>query len=187
MDALIGLIGEQGSGKSKFIELLQACLPEEQIGCVRSSDILAESLNALGILRSRENYTKHVLMIEKEYGTGTLAEEVYRRLIKLPTKKRIWDGVRLTHDVRVIRRFQDSLLVYVTADRETRYQRVKARGDKFGEKELTFDEFIAHEEFFTEKDIPIIGAKADVPPIYNDSSLEAYRQKVIELYTHYLK
>lgn len=187
MDTVIGLLGEQGSGKSTFITLLQACIPGEEIGCVRSSDILAESLNALGIPRSRKNYTKHVLMIEKEHGTGTLAEEVYRRLIKLPTKKRIWDGVRWTQDVRVIRRFSDSLLVYITADIKTRYQRVKTRGDKFGETDLTFDEFEAEEQSLTEKDIPTIGAKADMPPIHNDSSREAYRQKVIEFYIRYLK
>lgn len=186
MDALIGLIGEQGSGKSKFIELLQACLPEEQIGCVRSSDILAESLKALGILRSRENFTKHSVMIEKEHGTGTLAEEVYRRLIKLQTKKRILDGVRWTQDIRVVRRFSDSLLVYVTADVETRYKRVKDRKEKFGEESLTFDEFKAEDQSLTEKYIPIIGATADVS-IPNDSSLEAYRQKVIEFYIRYLK
>ena len=187
MDITIGLLGEQGSGKSTFIQLLQECMPEEEIGCVRSSDILAESLNALGIPRSRKNYTKHVLMIEKEYGRGTLAEEVYRRLIKLPTKKRVWDGVRWTQDVRVIRRFSDSLLVYVTADVKTRYRRVKDRKDKFGEEYLTFDEFEAEEQSPTEKDIPIIGAKADLPPIENDSSLETYRQKVIEFYIRYLK
>ena len=53
---VISLVGEKGSGKGTFFELLKACLPPETgIGSHRFSDPLSEGLAILGIPKNRNN------------------------------------------------------------------------------------------------------------------------------------
>jgi hypothetical protein len=51
----------------------------------------------------------------------------------------------------MVRSFSDNFLVYVTTPVGIRYDRTKERGEKVGEANATFDEFMKEEFVATEK------------------------------------
>jgi dephospho-CoA kinase len=64
-------------------------------------------------------------------------------------------------DFDFIKSFDNSYIIYVTADQELRWKRVTSRGEKSDDRQSLddFKDFEANTE--TEKGIPAIGAQAD--------------------------
>lgn len=58
-----------------------------------------------------------------------------------------------------------------------RFERLKDRGEKIGESEMTYEQFIEEENATNELLIPEIGARADVK-IENNSSMEEFDGKI---------
>ena len=159
---LIGLVGEQAGGKGSFVSVLKE-ISNENIQVVSSSAILLEILKTLSIEPSRPNFKKLFLSLSKVFGVDFLTQAVKLRIKGLPaeTSVVVYDSVRMPVDVRMVRVFNDSYLVYVTADRQVRYERARARKEKAGEGDMPYNVFLEHEDAENERYVPDIGQSAE--------------------------
>ncbi len=175
---VIGLIGEKGSGKGTFTDILREVLPDKRIVKVGSSELLFETLNLWGIQTTRENLINLAEAMDSKFGKGTLSRAISNRISHVDADIVIFDSVRWDTDVDVIRQFPDGLLVYITADSRTRHERTVNRGEKVGEAEATFEEFRKQEQASTEIDIPRLGSMADYGIVNHSSDKEIFKNAV---------
>jgi dephospho-CoA kinase len=174
---VVGLVGEKGSGKETFGNLLQELLPEKKIKRVRSSDVLVETLAIWGIEKTRENLQDLAIFMDDVFGDGTLSNVVKERINEAEADIVIFDGIRWLTDVEVIKSFNKHLLVYITAPLQIRFDRLRKRNEKTYEETTSFEQFIKEEQKENELLIPKIGDSGDIR-IENDGSLEELRNKV---------
>lgn len=177
MKIIIGLVGEKGSGKGTFTDLLQEVLPNKNVIQLRSSDVLKETLESWNLPKTRENYQKLAVAMRDTFAPDALTQAMYKRIINTEADVVIFDGVRWETDVKMLKQFPQSYIVYVTAGLPVRYQRLKTRREKEGEATTTMDQFVKEEQAETEVLIPKIGTEADFK-IINEGTLEDYKGKV---------
>lgn len=182
MKTVIGIVGEKGSGKGTFTELFRE-LSQNPIGCVKSSDILAETLRLWKIPLTRKNLQDLAIIMDGHYGTGSLSNAVRERIASAKEDIVIFEGIRWQSDVDMVESFPNHLIVYVTAPVDVRYQRTRERKEKVGEGEATFEEFMKEEKVSTETQIASIGEKAGVK-IGNLGSKSEFREKIREHFVH---
>lgn len=179
MKLLIGLVGEKGSGKETFGRLFQELLPDKKVDHIRFSDLLKETLNSWDISTTRENLQKLAVVMKDGFGPETLSHAIYEKLLKSGADIVLLDGVRWKSDEELTRRFNNNLMVYITADLMIRYERLKKRKEKEDEEDTSFEQFMKEEKTENELLIPVIGGRADIK-IENNGSFEEYKQKISE-------
>jgi dephospho-CoA kinase len=81
-----------------------------------------------------------------------------------------------TRDEELINSFPKKYLVYITANPETRWERVTKRGEKAGESDASLEQFMAEEKVKTETLIPKIGKRADIKIDNNGTLADLERQ-----------
>jgi len=177
---VIGVVGENGAGKSTFSKILSDSFimaPSSFISSIKSSDVLAEVLNILRQPVTRENLQKLPIALAQYFGDGFLSSAVEERMLNSDAKIVIFDGVRWPSDVRMLRTFPHNFLVYIASDLEIRYERLKNRKEKLEEKDLSLEEFKKQELSSTEVLIRQVGAAANYK-IRNNGAFEEFRKKV---------
>lgn len=174
---VIGLVGEKGGGKGSFFAVLKEILPDRKIEKVSSSDLLANTLNLWSIPKERENFIKLVATMNQGFGERTVTNALYNMVQNSQAEIVIIDSIRLQSDYDMLRKFPNSTLLYITADSKIRYDRTRSRGEKTGESDATFEEFMKQEEAHTEKLIPRFGSKSDYT-INNNGSFEQFKKNV---------
>ena len=184
MKLVIGLVAKKLSGKETFGDMLQNCLLNSgyALNRHRFSDILNETADKWSISRDRKNLQKLAKIMDDAFGKGTLTRAVFKRFKDDPAEIVIADGVRWESDEEMIRGLPagQSLLIYLTADPQVRYERsLKRKRD--GEEKKTFEEFMKEEQASTETSISAIGSRADFT-IQNNGTPEKFKQKVEELF-----
>lgn len=186
MKYLIGVVGENGAGKDTFTTFLTAAAAPLIVSKHRFSDILYDTLNSWGLDTTRANLQNLAIIMDKQFGKGTVTRAAKSRIALDTADIVIVEGVRWKTDVPMIRSFDNNFIVYITASPSVRYERMKARGEKIGEKDFTFEQFEHEERAETELQIPEIGAEADYK-IENNGSLDEFRKSVEEFFSKQLK
>ncbi len=177
---IIGLVGEKGSGKETFGNFLLELMKDKRIERVRFSDLLKETLTLWNISLTRENLQKIAVLMEGGFGEGTLSNAIYQRVLKIKADVIILDGVRWVSDEKLIRKFSDNLIIYITAKLKIRYERLKKRTEKVDEAK-TYTQFINEEKAKNELLIPKIGSRADIK-IENNESLNNLEVKIKDFF-----
>ncbi len=173
MSLIIGIVGENGGGKDSLAEAIRSCRPDLSIDVFKSSDILRDTLRMWGIEPTREHLQALPVAMENTYGKGVLSRAVSKLMHASAAQVVIYNGVRWATDVEMIRSFDHHLLVYVTAESELRFQRLRARNEKPGEEGMSYEQFLQEEQAATEREIPKIGATADVR-LENNGTKDAF-------------
>jgi dephospho-CoA kinase len=181
MKYIIGVVGENGAGKDTFTTFFRAAAAPMSVSKLHFSDVLTQTLNLWGISVTRSNLQNLAIIMDRQYGKGSLTRATEARIKKQQADIVVIEGVRWKTDVPMIRSFKNSILVYITAIPKIRFERMRLRGKKEDEAKKTYKQFLVEEKAKTETDIPEIGAKADVK-IENNGSLEEFRLKVEEFY-----
>lgn len=161
MRLCIGITGENGAGKSTVLQRLIGNLERISIQTTRFSDILTETLALWGIQPTRQNLQLLPQVMNKAYGEGSLSKAMALRISSFDADIVIVDGVRWISDMKLIRSFPYNKLIYVTAPAEVRFNRIKTRNEKVGERDLTWEQFLAEDSAPNEVEIPRIGMGAD--------------------------
>lgn len=180
---LIGLVGEKGSGKDTFAKYLQH-ISSKKIAHIRFSDLLKETLKLWDLPITRANLQKLAQVLE-DFGSGTVAHGLEKQIKESDTEIVILDGIRWKPDVELLQKFSQHKLVYITADSKARFERLKARGEKDGEAEMSYEQFLEEEKAPNELLIPEIGSKADLK-IENNGSIEQFDKEIREFCASFL-
>jgi len=177
---IIGLVGEKGSGKQTFVNYLKEISPNLQLRQVRFSDILAATLMMWDIPITRSNLQKLAVIMNDTFGAQTLANAAKFSLEGDNADIIILDGVRRKGETEFVRSFKDNILIYITANSDLRYQRLRKRSEKVGEVGLTLEQFMEEEKSKAESEIPVISKTADIK-IENNGTLEGFKQEIKSL------
>lgn len=181
MKRIIGIVGENGSGKDTFTTFFTAAVAPLSVSKMRFSDVLSDTLSMWDIPPSRSNLQNLAIIMDETYGTGSLTHASKMRITNTQSDFIILEGIRWDQDVPMIRSFPNSTVLYITSDANTRFERMKLRKEKPGEENLTKERFLIEEKAKTEIHITKIGKNADYK-IENNGSIEEFRQKVEEFY-----
>lgn len=180
MAKVIGLVGEKGSGKQTFVNFLKEIAPNLNIRQVRFSDILAQTLILWDIPLTRPNLQNLAIVMNETFGTETLANAAKFSIEGDTADVIILDGVRREAEYKLVKSMKNNLVIYITAEQNLRYQRLKLRSEKVGEVGLTFEQFLKEEGSKAESEIPELSKKADIT-IENNSTLEEFKNKIKQL------
>ncbi|MBI2593200.1 AAA family ATPase [Candidatus Daviesbacteria bacterium] len=180
MKSIIGLVGEKGSGKDTFAKFLKEIIKDKSVVHLRFSDLLRQTLKLWGLGETRSNLQKLAQLLEDGFGPGTVAHGIEIQIQNTQADIIILDGIRWQPDVKLLKKFPGSTLIYITADPELRFERLKKRGEKDGENNMSLEQFRKEEKAKNELLIPEIGKKADIK-IENNASLKDFKLKVEEV------
>ncbi len=192
MKKVIGLVGEKGSGKQTFVNFLKEILrlpsiaQDYSIRQVRFSDILAQTLIMWDIALTRSNLQKLSLVMNEAFGAASLANAAKFSIEGDDADIIILDGIRREAEYKLAKDMKNSILIYITADQNLRYQRLKTRSEKVGEAGLTFEQFLTEEKSKAEIFVSKLGKKTSLK-IINNNSLENFRNEVEKIYNKYIK
>jgi dephospho-CoA kinase len=147
---VIGLTGPKLAGKGTAAAWLV-----QQHGAVSytMSGLLSQIAAVLQLENSRENLIKIATGLRSQYGEAVLAESLQRVIAAAQPPLAIIDGIRMSLEVDVFSQLPDFRLIYIDAPARVRYERALQRGEKVGESEMTFDEFMTEERAVTEQQI----------------------------------
>ena len=177
MKLIIGLVGEKGSGKQTFVNFLKSIAPDLNIRQVRFSDILAETLMIWDIPITRPNLQKLSLIMNEAFGQESLANAAKFSIEGDSADTTIFDGLRREEELKLVKSMKENISIYITAEQDLRYKRLKQRSEKVGETGLTWQQFLEEEKSKAETNIPSLGKKADLK-IENNGSLEEFKKNI---------
>lgn len=131
---------------------------------------------------SRTNLINLAINLKKGFGDDVLMKAMLKDVEEVGADLTLVDGIRMPGDESPFREEygEDFHLIYVTADSKIRYERCVNRGEKVGEAEQSYEEFLEKEQAETEKYIKEVGKKAD-HTINNDGNEDELEKKVLEI------
>lgn len=177
---VIGLIGEKGAGKETLCTLFKELGPDKSIVKISSSTLLAKSLDMWDLPKTRNNLQQLAILLEESFGKGVVANAGKKLIEQSREDIILFDSVRWQSQFDMIRSFPNSLIIYITASPEVRFERTKLRQEKVGENEITLEKFIEEEQIDTETMIPSLGQKADIK-IENNGSIQDLKMTLSKL------
>ena len=170
---IIGLVGQIACGKEAIKKYLAKKYNTKDC---RFSTSLRDVINRLAIPESRENLQKLSTVLRENFGQDLLAKVIASDASKLDSEIIVIDGVRRIADIKYLKELPNFYLIKVEVDAKIRYKRMKARNENAGDKNKTFEQFIADQNNETEKDIPTVMDFAKIS-IDNNGTLEELYEK----------
>lgn len=166
---IIGLMGKPGSGKDTVVGLITELCPDQSVANLRFSDPLKEFLTPYGLKPDRDNLSLMARLLVEIVGPDALADAIRRKIAKTASDIICLNGVRWAADVKMLKSVGGQL-IFIDTKPEIRYKRVTARGEKPGETDLTFEQFLAQEQTKNDLSMDTLREQAEVV-ITNNGSL----------------
>lgn len=164
---VIGLVGETGSGKDTVAHYLKR---RYDVDLLRFGRPLKKALDLFFEKSSKEDQAWLYQTFKDRFGEDVLHKGVLR-YVHQNNGIMCVNGMRMMMDLEFIRSFENSYIMYITADQKLRWERVTSRGEKTDD-DANFEEFQKFEaESETEKAIPEIGKDADFV-VKNETSMD---------------
>lgn len=171
---IIGLVGQAGCGKGTAADLLRN---EYGAGYIRFSGILGEIIEKLSIEKTRDNFIKLSEALRKMYGDDVLSFAIEKAALGAPEDIVVVDGIRRPADIVALEPLPQFKLISIEVNAELRYERMKKRGEKATESDMTWEQFMNEENAPTEVTIPQVMDRA-WRRITNEGSKEEFEEAV---------
>jgi dephospho-CoA kinase len=168
MKIIIALVGQIASGKEAVKKYISIKYSTKDC---KFSDPLRDVVRRLDIPESRENLQKLSTTLRANFGEDLLAKVIASDASKLASEIVVIDGVRRMADIKYLNELPTFYLIRVDADEKIRYERMKARNENVGDKDKTFEQFLADQNNEAEKGIPEVMDFAGIS-IKNNGTLE---------------
>ena len=174
----LGGIGDKRAGKGAAAAHLikaHAALHE------RFSTRIRELARRHRIPPTRENLQRLAMDLKEIFLEDVLARPIVRAAQLAGGRGVFVEGIRYEEDSTILRGvFPRFKLIYVTASPRIRYERMLADPENEGDRDLTFEQFLAQEQAGTEINIPRLGALADYK-IVNEGTKEMLHARIDEI------
>lgn len=175
-NTIIGVVGPKLSGKGIFGKYVQEILAPRSVEPMSFSDVLYDTLTLWDVETSRHNLQCLAIVMNQEFGDGTLSRAVCKRLKNARADVVVLDGVRWLSDRAILHQKKNFILVAIVANIAYRYDRRKF-GQKTGESSISREQFLCEEEVEAERCIEEISSGADYT-ISNNGTLKEFRDAV---------
>lgn len=173
---IIGLVGQAGCGKGTAADLLRN---EYGAGYIRFSGILGEIIEKLSIEKTRDNFIKLSEALRKMYGDDVLSFAIEKAALGAKEDIVVVDGIRRPGDIVALEPLPQFKLISIEVPAELRFERMKKRGEKATESNMTWEQFMNEEKAPTEITIPKVMDRA-WRAIPNEGSKEEFEEAVRE-------
>ena len=130
---IIGLTGENCSVKTTAVDYLT----KKSFYPLSLSDVIREELQSEGKALTRENLINKGNELRENFGPAILAVRIKEKMTK--DKNYIVDSIRNPAEAEELKRLDNFFLIYITADAQARFERLKKRGRE--EDPKTFEAF----------------------------------------------
>ena len=174
---IIGLTSMPGAGKGTAAKYLERKYHATQFSF---GGILADVLNRLALDISRPNLQKLSTLLRQGFGEDVLAFAIEKDAVTADTDLVVIEGIRRPGDIVALEPLPYFKLIAVDAAPELRFARMKKRGEKAGESDLTWEKFLVQESGEAELAIPIVMARAS-ETLDNSGSLDGFQAKLDDL------
>lgn len=154
---LIGLVGLQGCGKGTLADIL---VQKYGAGYFRFSAIIGDILTRLNLPKTRENFIKASLTLRGAFGEDLFSYAVETAALAAPQEIVVIDGIRRAEDIVALEPLPKFHLISIEADAPLRFERMKMRGEKATESNMSWEQFLADESAETERTIPFVMERA---------------------------
>ncbi len=171
---IIGLVGQAGCGKGTAADLLRK---EYGAGYVRFSGILGDMIERLGVEKSRDNFIKLSVSVRKDYGDDVLSHAVEKDAISATQDLVVVDGIRRLADIAALEPLPQFKLIAIDVPAKLRFERMKKRGEKSTEADMTWEKFQEEDRAPTEVTIPEVMSRA-WRTLRNDGTREEFEALV---------
>ncbi|GBE16409.1 hypothetical protein BMS3Abin15_00223 [bacterium BMS3Abin15] len=135
---ILGLAAELAGGKGTVAKHI---IEKYDGSAHRFSTMLRDVLDRLYLDQNRENMQKLSTITRKAYGEDTLAKVISEDVKKDDHEVIVVDGVRRSADIKYLKELPEFKLIYIEADIEKRFERIKERGENPDDKSKTFEDF----------------------------------------------
>lgn len=184
--AVIGLIGEQWSGKDTFAKLILQMAAPKKVEIIRFSAILTETLNRWSIPSDlRKNRRMLFEAMNEKFGKNgsPLVNVVKQQIIASCADVVILNSLKQPDDIEMVREFRKNVIVYVTATFIKRYERRQiSKGEPMEIHGRSYDDFAFDETDPGEILIRQIGQEMSDVTIHNNDTMEKFVQEVEKFY-----
>ncbi len=174
---IIGLVGQAGCGKGTAADLLRNEYDAEYI---RFSGMLGTILETLAIEKTREHFTALSEHLRQAFGEDILSYAVEKQALDSEKNLVVIDGIRRPEDIVALEPLPNFKLVSISVPAELRYERMKKRGEKATESDMTWEEFQKEENYPTEVTIPLVMQRA-WKTLDNSGSREEFEDAVRQI------
>ncbi len=178
---IIGLVGPIASGKGTIAQYLKE---KRNADIFRFSTSLRDVLERLHCEITRTHMQKVSRALRESLGQDLLAKVVAEDVKESEKKIIVIDGIRRWQDIKYLKEMDNFILVGIEADPKTRYKRLTGREENQGDKEKTYEEFLADHQKETETTIPEILKKAE-KTINNQGVREELYQQIEKIIKNY--
>lgn len=165
---IIGITGPMAAGKGTIADYY---IKNHGAVSFRFSSSLFEILEILGLSTDRNNLFRLSSILRNEFGQNVLAVSLASKVSKSEYELIIVDGIRRPDDIIELSKIEGFKMIYIEAPIETRFERMKIRGEKADDATKTFEEFQNDHKLETELLIPELKKDASLV-IDNSGSLE---------------
>ena len=165
---IIGLVGPKLSGKGTVATYI-----EEQKGArvYSMSGVIIDIGNRVYLPKTRANMISVATAMRQAFGEDIFARVRKHDIEKAHDSLAIIDGIRMPKEVDIFAALPNFYLLFIDSPLDMRYKRALERGEKEGEKDMTFEQFKAEENAVTEQNIEALRKKSEFV-IMNNSSKE---------------
>jgi len=179
--AIFGFTGLLASGKGTAAKYLEERYRASQY---RFSSVLRDILRRLHLEQTRDHLVKTSECVRATFGDDILARAIAKDAEIDDNLLVVVDGVRRLADITYLKKLPNFILVEISAEPKTRYERLILRGENPDDRGKTYEQFLADHERSTEKSIlevlPLAKEKID-----NNGALVEFHKKLDALVKKY--
>lgn len=177
MSIIIGLAGPMASGKTTVTNFLKKEYGASTHGF---STMMRDVLDRLYIEQTRTNLQTLSTIVRQSFGEDTFAKVMAKDVAADTHDIVVVEGIRRPADIVYLKELQNFVLVAITADEKTRFDRISVRTENNDDQGKTFEQFQAEGMQESEQKIVEIMADATVT-LDNNGNINALFAQVRQM------
>ncbi len=174
---IIGFVGQAGCGKGTIAKYFKTHYGATTFSFSTS---MRDVLRRLHLEESRDHLVKVSEVLRQGFGEDLFSRVIAADAREAKTYLVVIEGIRRPMDIATLSHLPDFILVAVDVDIQIRFARIKSRGQNAGEKDMTWEQFLAEEQRSTEISIPGVMKEA-THHVKNDGTPEALVEELERL------